>query len=90
MSATVATMPARTAERAGGAQIEHAIDPHQPNRIGYRITGATREAVQIVIDNLTASVDGGFGYANFVGPARRDGEFFALGQVVIYTPAVRL
>lgn len=69
-------------------RIECEPDPRQPNRLAYRITGATRQCVQDVIDNLIASVDGGFGYANFVGPARCEDGYHALGQVVIYMPRV--
>lgn len=66
------------------ARIEHTPDPRQPGRIAYQITGPTRDCVQVVIDNLYASVEGGFGYANFVGPSRRGADYFALGQVVVY------
>lgn len=65
-------------------RIEHEPDPRNPNRIAYRITAPSRDRVQAVIDNLFASVEGGFGYANFTTPTRCEAGYEAIGQVVLY------
>lgn len=74
-------------ETSDGVLVESQADPARPGRTGYRITGLTREAVQAKITQLTNSVDGlqgsPFGFANFVGPARVDGGYGALGEVIV-------
>jgi hypothetical protein len=65
-------------------RIEHEPDPRNPNRIAYRITARSRDRVQGVIDNLFASVEGGFGYVNFTAPTRCEDGYQAIVQVVLY------
>ena len=69
------------------ATVESQADLRHPGRIAYRISGSNAAAVQDAIDTLMAMVDasrGGFnGFANFIGPARINGGWGALGEVLI-------
>jgi hypothetical protein len=62
-------------------------DPAQPGRLFYRIVGATREAVQSAINDLTNKVADGFGYAVFTSPTRCEAGYVAQGAVVVYEAA---
>lgn len=65
-------------------RIEHYIDEKNPNRLGYRIAGPTRDVVQDAITGLCDKVSDGSGYAVFAGPRRFGNEWEGLGQVVLY------
>jgi hypothetical protein len=64
--------------------VEWEDDPSQPGRRAYRISGASKAAVQGVIDRLTRGVEDAGGWANFIGPHPiEDGsKFGALGEVM--------
>lgn len=72
------------------AHVESEADPKRLGRTGYRITGPTAQVVQDAIDTITATVDaalgGAAGLARFIGPARIDEGWGALGEVVIFEP----
>jgi len=59
-------------------------DPRQPNRVLYKITAASRDAVQDAISEIMNRVDDTSGYAVFAGPRRSGDGFMAQGAVVIY------
>lgn len=69
------------------ATVESQADPRRPGRTGYLITGPSIGAVQDAIDTLTRTVDptcgGACGLARFIGPVRVDGQFSALGEVIV-------
>lgn len=69
------------------AHVEHHPDPRNPNRIVYRITGQSRECVQAKIDEITNRVSGGIGDAGFFGPSLIEGEYRALGEVIVFERA---
>ena len=66
--------------------VEYESDPNQAGRTAIRITGPTKEAVQKQIDIIHRKVDGENGWARFVGPARTDDGYGALGEVVTFEP----
>jgi hypothetical protein len=59
-------------------------DPRQPNRVLYKITAASRDAVQGAIADIMLRVDESSGYAVFDGPRRCGEGFVAQGCVVVY------
>jgi hypothetical protein len=58
-------------------------DPNIIGRRAYRITGETREAVQLAIDARMRVVEDSTGYGNFIGPYRYRGLFLAIGETII-------
>jgi hypothetical protein len=71
--------------RAIDVHVEREIDPECPNRSRYLIISKSREAVQTVINGLTAEVDAfGNGSGDFDGPHRWNGIYFATGHVVVH------
>lgn len=88
MSATanIISFEQEAAKREPSITIERGVDPNNPNRTAYRITGKNSWDVQEQIDALTAEVEAfvGTGYARFVGPHRIDvSKYVALGEVVL-------
>jgi hypothetical protein len=69
------------------ASVESAADPGRPGRTAHVIIGSTAAAVQDAIDTLSRTVDGACGgapgIARFIGPCRVDGEWRAVGEVIM-------
>jgi hypothetical protein len=64
--------------------IERESDPEFPNRNFWLIQSESRDAVQAAIAGLVAEVESfGNGYGSFIGPHRKDGIYFAIGETVI-------
>lgn len=87
MSATtdILSFEEEAAKRRPCVTIERGVDPKNPDRSAYRITGPNSWDVQEQINALTAEVEAfGTGYARFIGPHRIDvSKYVALGEVVL-------
>lgn len=71
-------------KRLHAAQVEAEADPRTPGRTAYRITAATRRAVQGAIDARMIEAEDAGGFAKFIGPHPVDGGVFgALGEIII-------
>jgi hypothetical protein len=78
-----------TAKNSHGVVFEIEPDPNQHNRVLYRITAASRDAVQDAITEIMNRVDDTSGYAVFAGPRRYADGYIAQGAVVVYEVAHR-
>ena len=65
--------------------IEHTPDPNKPNRLLYKITGPSRDAVQFAISDIMNRVSDGSGYAVFSTPQRCGNSYVGHGAVVIHS-----
>jgi hypothetical protein len=66
-------------------KVEYESDKNCPGRTAIRISGPTKVAVQAQIDIATRQAEDMTGRAMFIGPARIDGGFGALGEIVVET-----
>lgn len=80
---------ALTACKPVETSVECEADPKVPGRTAIRISGATREAVQAEINFFTRAADANGAppmFLRFIGPARVENGWGALGEIIVRQP----